>query len=78
MSANTLTVGYPVHVVAAYRRTTNPHCVQFTDYRTVCGIEDTTTSGFGRAGTARRLELCLDCFPTRDVKAYFPEPEPLS
>jgi hypothetical protein len=77
MSASTITAGYPVHRVITYRLWVNQHRVQFTDYTAACGKSDTLagSSPFGRAGTARRLELCPTCFPGKTWGASFPDPQ---
>lgn len=76
MSADTLTAGYPVHRVVSYWPWTNPHGAQFTDYTAACGLTDTLVgrNSFGRAGTARRKELCSRCFPNQNMSGYFPKP----
>lgn len=85
MSASTITVGYPVHRVVEFSRWTNPHGVAFTDWKAACGAKDTATGHpnsygtgpFGTAGSARRLELCTECFPGRIATgpgAYYPDP----
>lgn len=80
MAAATETAGYPVHRVANFRRWTNPHACQFTDWTAACGATGHET-GHGRfqpAGNARRLELCPACFPGRQHGGYFPEPVEVS
>jgi hypothetical protein len=81
MSALTPIAGYPCHRVVQFSRWTNPHGVAFTDWTGACGAKDTKAGQhrvFGKAGDARRLELCPTCFPGRiatGVNApYFPDP----
>lgn len=80
MSADTPTAGYPVHRVAQFSRWTNQHGVQFTDWVAACGAEGYLAgfmSKFGKAGDARRLELCVSCFPGRvscGPGSYYPDP----
>lgn len=81
MSALTVTAGYPVHRVAQYARWANQHGANFTDWVAPCGFGGTAsghpngyTSPFGKAGSARRLELCPNCFPGRDMHGHFPDP----
>lgn len=71
MTADTPTAGYPVHAVARYAVTTNPHGVRFTAWEAQCATRGSQvgTSPFGRAGSARRLELCPKCFPGRTWNA---------
>lgn len=75
MSASTPTVGYPVHAVARYARTTNPHGARFTTWQAACGATGTTTGHdtFGVAGSARWRELCTTCFPARHA-TFRPDP----
>lgn len=80
MSASTVTVGYPVHALASYRRWTNQYEARFTDWTAVCGASGTTAGQlgvFGVAGTARKRELCPACFPGRDHHVYIPDPTEL-
>jgi hypothetical protein len=77
MSTYTETVGYPVHRVVTYSRWENQHGAKFTDWTSACGVSRTASGQlgvFGLAGTARRLELCPDCFPGRTWGGYFPDP----
>lgn len=76
MSALTKTAGYPVHRVAQFSKWSNGSTV-FTDWVAACGATGYLTgfmSTFGKAGDARRLELCTSCFPGRDMRAHFPDP----
>lgn len=82
MSAVTITVGYPVHAVRTFRRWQNSHQVRFTDWAAACGQTGTRTgwplggrddTTFGRAGSARRAELCRACFPAGHSTSH-PEP----
>jgi len=44
--------------------------VKWVDWTAQCGATGTEMSGeFSRAGSARRLELCPECFPGRDHNA---------
>lgn len=77
MSALTQTAGYPVHRVTTFAKWTNPHGVGFTDWTAACGATGYLTgmtSRFGKAGDARRLELCTACFPGRQHGGSFPDP----
>jgi hypothetical protein len=77
MSALTKTAGYPVHRVVEFSRWTNPHQVSFTDWTAACGVTGYLAgwmSTFGKAGDARRLELCTSCFPGRRRDGHFPDP----
>lgn len=80
MTADTPVAGYPVHRVTEFSRWTNPHQVAFTDWVAACGATGYLTgfmSKFGKAGDARRLELCEACFPGRIATgpgSYFPDP----
>lgn len=65
MSADTPSVGYPVHAVASFARITNRHGARFIDWTAQCGATGTTTGALGRAGSARRAELCVGCFPAK-------------
>lgn len=66
MSADTPSVGYPVHAVATFAHVINPHGARFTEWTAQCGATGTMTgSTFGRAGSARRAELCVGCFPAK-------------
>lgn len=64
MSADTPSVGYPVHAVASFARITNQHGARFIDWTAQCGDSGTTTGALGKAGSARKAELCRECFPT--------------
>lgn len=72
----TPTIGYPVHAVATYRRWTNAHGCNFTDWTAVCGANATAVGHrpFRPALDARRLELCPTCFPGRNVRHPHPAP----
>lgn len=80
MTADTPVAGYPVHRVTTFSRWTNPHGVDFTDWAAACGVTDTKAGRygvFGKAGSARRAELCPTCFPGRIATgpgSYFPDP----
>jgi hypothetical protein len=77
MSALTPIAGYPCHRVVQFSRWTNQHGVAFTDWTGACGVTDTKAGQyrvFGRAGDARRLELCTSCFPGRRRDGHFPDP----
>lgn len=65
MSADTITIGYPVHALARWAAWTNPHGANFVDWAAHCGQTGTATGHdpFGRAGSARKAELCRVCFP---------------
>ena len=67
MSAVDLTAGYPVHAVAEYGEWTNDHGAVFTDWVAACGAIGTAGGRachvLGLAGSARRLELCRECWP---------------
>lgn len=67
MSADDISVGYPVHALAEYSVWTNPHGASFTDWKAACGATGRTSSSpqfaFGKAGSARRRELCKTCWP---------------
>jgi len=70
MPADTPTAGYPVHAVDTYARGSNGWGVKWVDWTAQCGATGTEMSGeFSRAGSARRLELCPECFPGRDHNA---------
>lgn len=75
MSALDKTAGYPVHAVASYRRWTNPNGVKFTDWTATCGATGTRNGhgSFGLARSARRAELCRECWPAGH-QTYHPEP----
>lgn len=77
MSASTVTVGYPVHAVATFKQWSNRYGTRFTDWTAVCGVNGTKAGQvgvFGRAGTARKRELCPGCFPGLDHRTYIPDP----
>lgn len=77
MSADTPVVGYPVHRVATYSRWTNPHGAVFTDWTAACGATGSESGHrpFGKAGSARRAELCRVCFMRSGTHGgYYPEP----
>ena len=64
--------------IATFARWTNQHGVAFTDWSAACGATGYLTgfrSTFGKAGDARRLELCAVCFHGRDMRGHFPDPE---
>ena len=65
MSAMDATIGYPVHAVAEYAEHDNPHGVRLTDWRAACGATGQAVGRgpFGRAGSARKRELCRQCWP---------------
>jgi hypothetical protein len=66
MSAVTPIVGYPCHRVETFTKWTNKHDVHFTDWTAPCGATGYlagSMSTFGKAGDARRKELCAVCFP---------------
>lgn len=67
MSASTPTAGYPVHAVATFARRENEFRAWFTDWTAQCGATGTESgrAAFGLAGSARKLELCVKCFPGR-------------
>lgn len=67
MSAATAVAGYPVHAVTEFSRWTNPYGADFKDWRALCGASGTETGHqpFKVAGSARRRELCHQCFPFR-------------
>jgi hypothetical protein len=74
VSADDLTAGYPVHAVASYQPWTNPHGAAFTDWTASCGVTGTIAGrSFGRAGSARRRELCATCWPL-DWSTHHPAP----
>lgn len=76
MSADTATAGYPAHAVESYSKSTNGHGVGFTDWSASCGARGQLTGSmatFGKAGHARRAELCPVCFPA-GFRTYHPEP----
>ena len=77
MSASTKTVGYPVHAVARYARWTNPYGARFTTWAAHCGARGELSGHgpFGEAGSARRRELCVQCFPGQHWNAA-PDREP--
>jgi hypothetical protein len=79
MSALTPVAGYPVHRVATFQRKTNKYGALFTDWTAACGAEGFVSGHgpLGRAGSARRLELCTGCFPARNASGPFPEPTEL-
>ena len=71
-----MSAGYPVHAVSSFRRWSNQHGGEFTDWAAVCGARGVKT-GHGQflpAGNARRKELCRSCFSGRDWDGYFPDP----
>jgi hypothetical protein len=77
VSALTPIVGYPCHRPVRYWKWTNQHGIQFTEWVAACGAEGYLAgamSTFGKAGEARRLELCATCFPGRNIHAHFPDP----
>lgn len=81
MSALTPIVGYPCHRPVQYSRWANQHGVVFTDWVAACGATGYLAgamSKFGKAGDARRLELCESCFPGRLATGanapYYPDP----
>lgn len=77
MSALTQTAGYPVHRVAQFSRWTNQHGVAFTDWAAACGATGYLAgfmSKFGKAGDARRKELCPSCFPGQRHEGHWPDP----
>jgi hypothetical protein len=67
MSAADISVGYPVHAVAEFEETTNPHGAHFTKWKAACGATGTETgradSAFKLSGNARKAELCRSCWP---------------
>lgn len=69
VSADTPSVGYPVHAVASFVRVVTPHGVPFVNWTAQCGASDTKqgrpSTAFGRAGSARKAELCVGCFPAK-------------
>lgn len=75
MGAADLTVGYPVHAVATYRNWTNGYLANFMDWTSVCGKSGTESghSSFGTAVSARKRELCPDCWP-QGHGTYHPAP----
>jgi hypothetical protein len=78
MSADTQTVGYPVHAVATYRKRVTENGVTLTDWAAACGAEGQLVGAmarFGRAGSARKMELCTSCWPSGDHRKYHPEPK---
>lgn len=75
MSAYTITAGYPVHRVVAFRRWMNPNRVRFTDWTAACGATGTLGGhALGAAGSALRNELCVECFPGRQHRGNYPDP----
>lgn len=74
MSNSDLTAGYPVHRVTKWHRWTNRHGAPFVDYLAACGKVDTVNWPLGVARTARRAELCKECFPLGH-KGYSPPAE---
>jgi hypothetical protein len=77
MSAVTPIVGYPCHRPVQFSKWTNQHGVQFTDWVAACGAEGYlagSMSKFGKAGDARRLELCPSCFPGQRHEGSWPDP----
>jgi len=77
VSALTPIAGYPCHRVTSFSKWANQHGVAFTDWTAACGAEGYLAgfmSTFGKAGDARRLELCEACFPGRDIRQPFPDP----
>ena len=66
MSADTMTAGYPAHRVIAFCRWRNEHEAPMTTWFSACSINRTQGGHLGvlgRAGAARRSELCRVCFP---------------
>jgi hypothetical protein len=54
-----------VHALAEYRTWENQYGAIFTDWLAACGETgtETTTGPFTSSGSARRAELCKDCWP---------------
>lgn len=74
MSATDVAAGYPVHAVTTFRRWTNPHGVQFTEWTATCGATGTETGHrLKTAQSARWRELCRTCWPARHA-TYHPDP----
>lgn len=70
MPADTLTIGYPAHAVATYSWDVNDYGTRTVEWTAQCGATGTETGGrFLPAGSARRLELCPQCFPGRKHNA---------
>lgn len=67
MSTSTITAGYPVHAVKTYRHWQNDQGAWMTDWTAHCGVSRSEGGqrAFGTAGSARRLEMCPQCFPGR-------------
>jgi hypothetical protein len=67
VSADTPTAGYPVHAVERFHSAQSEHRVMTTTWRGQCGTSGTIVGdpSFSRAGNARKLELCPQCFPGR-------------
>lgn len=69
MPADTPTIGYPVHAVASFTRVITKNGVPFVDWTAQCGQQSTKQgtprTAFGKAGSARKAELCVGCFPTK-------------
>lgn len=77
MSAVTPVAGYPCHRPVQFSRWTNQHGMGFTDWVAACGATGYLTGAaaeFGRAGSARRKELCPSCFPGQRHDGHWPEP----
>jgi hypothetical protein len=77
MSAVTPIVGYPCHRPFSFTRWENQHGVWFTDWVAACGAKGYlagSTSTFGKAGDARRKELCSSCFPGQRHDGDWPDP----
>lgn len=76
MSADTRTVGYPVHRLAAFAVSANVHGAIMTRWRAACGRSDTYMGRLphNTAGQARAKELCTDgCWPS-GMRGYYPDP----
>lgn len=81
MSTGTITAGYPVHAVKTYRYWQSIHGSWMTDWTAHCGVSRSEggKKRFGVAGSARRMELCSQCFPgRRHDSVSYPDPIDMS
>jgi len=79
MSTEDATIGYPPHAVASFRTWVTANRVTLTDWTATCGAtgQAVGTRPFGKAGSARRRELCRACWPA-SWATYHPKPVDLS